>query len=415
MRGTVGKQARQEWHGDGATSADPRPLAGTRILDFTWVVAGPVATRILADLGAEVIKVERRDTLDLGDRRGGFTGNLNRGKQSIAIDMNHPRGLAVARALAARSDVVIDNFSARVMRNWGLDYEALRALRPDIIAVSVSGFGLTGPHRDYVSYGPTLQALTGFTLLMAHPGGTPAGFGYSYSDMAGGMLAAVAVLAALWHRRRTGRGQLVDVSQFEALASLLGPLLLDIAVNGRRPAPSGNRSPEAPGAPHGIYRCRGQQRWVAISVFSEAQWERFVEVLGRPPWCADPRFASRQGRVRHQEALDRLVEQWTLGLTAEEVMARLQRAGIAAAVVASAADLCIRDPQLESWGYWARVRTPEGGEVVLDGVPYRLSATPAAVRDPGPLLGEHTETVLRRVLGYGDEEIAALRAEGAVS
>ncbi|MGH7960817.1 MAG: CaiB/BaiF CoA transferase family protein, partial [Candidatus Binatia bacterium] len=242
-----------------------RALAGIRILDFTWVVAGPVATRILADQGAEVIKIERRDSLDLGTRRGGFTGNLHRGKESTVINMADPRGRAIARQLVALSDVVIDNFSARVMRNWGMDYESIKQIKPDIIAVSMSGFGHTGPQKDYVSYGPTLQALSGYTLLMRHPGREPAGWGYSYADMTGGYAGALAVLMALWHRKRTGQGQFVDLSQFETISSLIGPALPDILVNNATIAPFGNRSQEAPAAPHGIYRCAGTDRWCAIT------------------------------------------------------------------------------------------------------------------------------------------------------
>ena len=241
-----------------------RALDGIRILDFTWVVAGPVATRILADQGAEVIKIERRDSLDLGSRRGGFTGNLFRGKQSTVINMSDPRGREIARQLVKVSDVVIDNFSARVMRNWGMDYESLRQIKPDIIAVSMSGFGHTGPHKDYVSYGPTLQALSGYTLLMRHAGKEPAGWGYSYADMSGGYSGALAVLMALWYRRRTGYGQFVDLSQFETISSVVGPTLLDILVNKTQSDSFGNRSQEAPAAPHGVYRCLGEDRWLPL-------------------------------------------------------------------------------------------------------------------------------------------------------
>src|SRR5712692_10262292 len=236
-------------------SGKRRALVGVRILDFTWVVAGPVATRILADQGAEVIKIERRDSLDLGSRRGGFTGNLFRGKESTVINMADLRGREIARQLVAVSDVVIDNFSARVMHNWGMDYESIRQIKPDIIAVSMSGFGPTGPQKDYVSYGPTLQALSGYTLLMRHPSHEPAGWGFSYADMAGGYSGALAVLFALWHRRRTGEGQHIDLSQFENVAALLGPRLLDLLVH---PGSEGqcaaldNGSQEIPGAPHGV-------------------------------------------------------------------------------------------------------------------------------------------------------------------
>ena len=394
-----------------------RALEGVRILDFTWVVAGPVATRILADQGAEIIKIERRDTLDLGTRRGGFSGNLHRGKQSTVVNMADPRGVALAKRLAAVSDVVIDNFSARVMRNWGLDYAGLKQLKPDVIAVSMSGFGHTGPHKDYVSYGPTLQALSGYTLQMRHPGGEPAGWGYSYADMTGGYSGALAVLAALWHRRRTGQGQFVDLSQFEAISSLVGPGLLDLLNRDTASPPVGNRSQEAPAAPHGVYRCRGEDRWCAIAVFSDEEWRSLCRVMGDPAWAAQSRFAGLAERLQHREDLDRHLETWTRRLAPEDVAARLQAAGVAASLVANGADLD-RDPQLRARGYWTRLPTKqEDGrtDVVLDGPPFKLSRTPGYVAAPGPLLGEQTDDVLRRVLGLSAQQVADLKADRVVA
>ncbi len=397
------------------------PLAGVRIVDFTWVVAGPVATRILADHGADVIKVERRDALDFGSRRGGLTGNLNRGKQSIVINMGSSEGIQLAQRLIATADVVIDNFSARVMRNWGLDYDNLRRIKPDIIALSMSGFGHSGPHRDYVSYGPTLQALSGYTLLMRHRGGGPAGWGFSYSDMAGGYSGALAVLFALWHRRRTGQGQWIDLSQFENVSTLLGPILLDVLINGATVTPVGNRSQEALAAPHGIYRCADQpagnpprDRWCAIAVFRDDEWERFRHALGDPAWAQDERFNTLAARLRHSEVLDAAIERWTWHHSAETVMTILQAAGVAAAVVSNAEDLCRRDPHLQARQYWVRMPTPEGDVVELDGIPCRLSETPGRVRAAGPLLGEHTDTVLHEILGLSTTEIAALRAANVI-
>ena len=391
-----------------------RALDGVRILDFTWVVAGPVATRILADQGAEVIKIERRDSLDLGTRRSGFTGNLFRGKQSTVINMADPRGVEIAQKLISVSDVVIDNFSARVMRNWGMDYDSIKKIKPDIIAVSMSGFGHTGPHKDYVSYGPTLQALSGYTLLMRHAGKEPAGWGYSYADMSGGYSGALAVLMALWHRRRTGEGQFVDLSQFETISSVIGPSLLNITANQETIPPFGNRSQEAPAAPHGIYRCAGDDRWCAITVFTEKEWQAFCTVLGNPYWTQDARFTTLAKRLKNQNELDRHVEGWTSQHTTEALMIQLQQAGVPAGVVATGKDLD-RDPQLRARGYWATVNSPEEGEAIVDGTPVKLSATPGGVAAPGPLLGEHTDSVLQRLLGYSEEQIVHLKATRVVA
>ncbi len=393
-----------------------RPLDGVRVLDFTWVVAGPVATRVLADLGADVIRVERPDTPDIGggERRGGLSGTLMRGKRSIILDLAQARGVEIARRLAAASDVVIDNFSARVMPNLGLDWASLRALRPGLICVRMTGYGLDGPSRDHVSYGPTLQALAGFTVMMAEPGGPPAGFGYSYSDLAGGHVAALAVLAALWQRRRTGQGQEIDLSQLEVVASLVGPLLLERAVDGGVSVATGNASQEAPGAPHGVYRCAGDDRWIAISVLDEETWRRFVRVLDDLPWTRDPRFATAAGRLAAVDVLDHHVAEWARDRDADQTMTLLQDAGIAAGRVADAHDLCVRDPQLAARRHFADVPTPEGNVVRLDGPPYVLSETPAYVAGPGPFPGEHTDEVLRHVLGLTANERSALRAEAVV-
>ncbi len=387
-------------------------LRGVRIIDFTWVVAGPVATRILADHGAEVIKIERLDASDFGSRRTGLTGNLNRGKRSIAINMNDARGLALARRLISGADVVINNFSPRVMHAWGLGYEGLRQLRDDIIAVNMSGFGHSGPWRDHVSYGPSLQALSGFSWLMRHDDSAPTGWGFSYSDMAAGSMAALATLFALWHRQHSGAGQHIDLSQFECLVSLLGPHAL------RTPSPAtaiDNRSQEMPSAPHGVYACADRSesiapdRWCAIAVFSEADWRRFCTALGNPTWVRDPRFQDRRARLHHRKQLDASVEAWTRERRAEDVVTLLQRHGIAAAVVADARDLCETDPHVRSRGYFASVATPEGSIARLDGLPIRLSHTPGRITSPAPLLGEHTDAVLMQVLGMTTDEITAFR------
>jgi benzylsuccinate CoA-transferase BbsF subunit len=393
----------------------PSPLAGVRILDFTWVVAGPVTTRILCDLGAEVVKIERKDSLDFGDRRGGLSGALMRGKRSVVLNLAKPEGVAIAKALALRSDVVVDNFSARVMTNLGLDHATLSREKPDVICVRMTGFGLSGPDRDHVSYGPTLQALTGYTLLMGEPDGPPAGFGYSYSDLAGGHMGALAILAALHHRRRTGRGQLVDLAQQEAVASLVGPVLLERAANGGESRPLGNASQEGPAAPHGIYPCAGDDRWIAITVFSDPEWQGLTAAMGRPSWTRDARFATIDGRVANARDLDRRLAEWTRTMDVHVATSRLQANGVRAGLVADAADVCAHDPALAARGHFVDVATPEGRTVRIDGPPFVLSETPGAVRGPGPLLGEHTDEVLASLLDYDASTIATLRADGIVA
>jgi benzylsuccinate CoA-transferase BbsF subunit len=398
------------------------PLAGVRILDFTWVVAGPVACRILADLGAEVIKLERKVPPALAPRRVGLQGDLNRDKLSVAINMATARGIELARELAKKSDIVIDNFSARVMRGWGMDYKSLAAVKPDIICISMSGLGHTGPRANFVSYGPTLQALAGFTLLMQDESGEPAGYGYSYADMAGGYSGALAALIALWHRRRTGEGHFIDLSQFESLVSTIGPALLDIAVNGREQNPPMWHSQEGPAAPHGLYRCRPRDhggshdddRWLAISVRSQREWERFIDALGSPAWASDPKFRTMYLRIRNREELDAHISRWTEQRDAEDAMAILQRAKVAAGIVSNGADLCERDPQLRSRRFWPSVKLPDGTATQVTGVPMKLSRTPGSVSTVAPEIGEHNDYVLGELLGLSTDERQRLIAEGVI-
>jgi crotonobetainyl-CoA:carnitine CoA-transferase CaiB-like acyl-CoA transferase len=393
------------------------PLEGIRVLDFTWVVAGPVATRILADHGAEVIKLERKPG-PLGSRQTGLQGDLHRGKRSIAVNMGTPRGVEIARRLAQISDIVMDNFSARVMRSWGMDFASLSKVKPDIVCLSMSGLGHTGPRSNYVSYGPTLQALAGFTLLMADRNGEPAGFGYSYADMSGGYTGALAALIALWHRRRTGRGQFVDLSQFEAVVSVAGPALLDISVNGRSQLPPGYRSQELSAAPHGVYRCRPRgdddDRWLALGVRTQTQWEAFVGAIGSPPWAYEAKFRTLYLRMRNGVELDTNVARWAADQEAESAMARLQAVGVAAAVVANGADICARDPQLRARDFWGTVPLPDGASTHVTGIPMKLSTTPGAIRSPSPIIGEANDYVLGELLGMSRAERDALIAEKAI-
>ena len=394
------------------------PLEGIRILDFTWVVAGPVATRILADHGAEVVKIERKNPPPLGNRKLGLQCDLHRNKVSLALNMAEPRGLEIARQLAAKCDVVMDNFSARVMRAWGMDYDSLVAVNPGIICISMSGLGHTGPRSSYVSYGPTLQALSGYTMLMADANGEPAGYGYSYADMCGGYTGALAALIALWNRKRTGQGQFVDLSQFEGVTSVIGTSLMDISVNNRVQEPFGYTSQEGPSAPHGVYRCRplddDNDRWVAISVRTQAEWSRFVEAIGSPAWAGDPKFRTLYLRMRNRDELDTLVTRWTIERSAEDAMSTLQRAHVAAGVVSNGIDICKRDPQLRDRGFWPIVKTPGDKSTHVTGIPFKLSSGSGSIRSAGPEVGENGDYVLGEILGFTQAQRDELIKSGVV-
>jgi crotonobetainyl-CoA:carnitine CoA-transferase CaiB-like acyl-CoA transferase len=273
------------------------------------------------------------------------------------------------------------------MDEWGLDPATLRARNERLVCVRMTGFGLTGPDRDQVSFGPTLQARAGYTALMAGRDGVPIGFGFSYADVASGHLAALAVVAALWRRQCTGEGAVIDFSQLEAVAALLGPTLLEHA--------AGHAFPGSGVAPEGVYPCAGADRWIAITVATDDDWRRFAAALGAPPWTREERFATASDRVRARAALDDLVASWTRTRDADAAMDLLQRAGVAAGRVASARDLYERDPQLAARGFFVEVATSEGRTARFDGLPFRLSETPPRIAAAGPLVGEHTRAVLR--------------------
>ena len=397
-------------------------LRGVRVVDFTWVHAGPSATRILADQGAEVIKIESGYGVSISGgptprtlRGVGQRHNWNAGKLSLSLNMRTPQGIAIAKRLVEVSDVVAENFSGRIMPRWGMDYESLRQIKPDIIMLSMSGLGRTGPWKDYVSYGQTLQAWSGFTYLTGFPDTDPCGPASAYSDAVAGMAGAQAILLALIHRRRTGQGQWIDLSQFEALSALLETLVLDLSVNrkGDDIRRTGNRLPHGGGAPHGVYRCKGDDRWVAIDVFSDAEWSAFVRAIGDPSWGQDGRFTTVLGRQRDADDLDQLVETWTTQYSPQEVMHQVQAAGVAAGVVQTGADLVHNDPHLEERGFFRHVPDAEGTPRIIEGAPYKLSGTPGGPTHAAPQFGAHQEYVMGDILGMTEEEMAECAMEGA--
>jgi crotonobetainyl-CoA:carnitine CoA-transferase CaiB-like acyl-CoA transferase len=408
----------------GSASSTRGALAGLRVLDLTWVLAGPYATRLLADHGADVIKVESRHRPDptrfaaslflsrhpvVHPDRNGYFNNHNRSKRSLALNLNLKEAREILARLVRHSDVVIENFSPRVMAGWGLDYTGLCAIRPDIILVSMSGLGHTGPWRDYVTYADALAALSGLTAQAAFPGRDPVGTTFGLGDMMAGLHAALGTLAALEHRDATGEGQHVDLSQVEAVATHTGTSLLEVAA-GHVVGARGNRHHTM--VPHGAFRCRGDDRWLAIAVATDDEWRALCTTMGCAELAADARFATAAGRKLHEDLVEEYVAGWTRDRDAHTAMGELQGKGIAAGVVADARDLVEGDPHLRARGYFERVAHPVVGEFLHEGVVPRLSDTPGRVWHAAPTLGQHTRAILADVLGLTDAEITRGEKEG---
>ena len=387
-------------------------LEGTRVVDFSWAFAGPFIGAYLGDYGAQVIKVESHSRLDItrvtapykdgvtGVNRSGCFLVVNNSKYGITLNLRHPRASDVIRKLIAWADIVVENFGAGVMERLGLGYEELKKIKPELIMLSATIQGQTGPRSTFAGYGWNTVALTGIGNLTGWPDRPPVGTLQAYPDSVVPWFGVVAVLAALDYRRRTGRGQYIDVSQYETTCHFLAPLLLEYIANHRVAMRAGNRCPYA--APHGVYRCRGDDRWCAISVFTETEWKAFCRVLGSPGWAGDKKFASLHQRKENEEELDRRVEQWTIDFTPEEVMVLMQQADVPAGVVKTNKEL-FEDPQLAHQGYFHRVDHPEIGECYQQAWPIRLSISPLNIR-PAPCLGEHNEYVFTQMLGLSDEE-----------
>ena len=397
-----------------------RPLEGIRVCDFTWVWAGPFCTMQLAHLGADVIKVESTKRLDTvrgfipaddqpGVNRAGYFNQYNQGKRSVQLDLSTSEGREIALKLAAASDVVTENFSAGVMERLGLGYERLKAVKPDIIMISLSGYGATGPLSPYISYGPAQVPMSGLASLTGYIDGPPMEVGVSYGDPNGGIHGAVAILAALWHRQRTGEGQYIDQSQWESAIAVLPEGVMAQVMNGEQPARRGNR--DGVMAPHGTFRCAGEDEWVSIACGSDEEFRALCRVMEQPGLADDPRFVTMAARKQHEDELEDLISNWTGARDRWQITRALQEAGVAAFPSMTSADL-VADPHLRARGILVELEHLEVGERIHVGIPWQMSGTPCAVQAPAPLLGQHTDEVLREVLRMPDAEIARLRERG---
>ena len=388
-------------------------LEGIRVVDFTWHLTGPLSTKHLSDLGAEVIIVESRHRpgWQRGEPRMGSNDQYCTGKLSITLNTRSPEGLELVKLLIARSDVVVDNFAGGAMERMGLGYDVLREIKPDIIMLSSSMQGQTGPHFNHPGSGHKLTALAGFSHILGWPDREP-GYMAAYTDFIAPRYNILAIMAALEYRRRTGKGQYLDMSQYEAGIQFMAPLVLDCGVNKRIATRMGNKCPYA--APHNAYRCQGEDRWCAIAVFTDEEWESFCKVIGSPELSEDPRFATLRARKQNEEELDRLVNEWTVEHTAEEVMNMMQEAGVAAGVVETGEDLMENDPQLKHRHTFVELEYPGigkyrshvGAHFLLSKYPYELQRA--------PLLGEHNEYVFKEILGLSDDEFDRLVKEEVI-
>ena len=395
-----------------------RPLDGVRVLDFTHVLAGPFCTRILGDLGADVVKVgtDTRPTVG-GGPESPYYALWNRNKRLLQLNLARPEAQQIARDLAAKADIIIDNFSVGVLKRWGLDWDSVAQTNPGLIAIAMSGMGESGPWASYVTYAPTVHALAGLTYLTGVPGRSDIGIGFSYNDHMAGLHAAVALLAALEARRRTGRGQRIDMSQFEVGVNFSGPALLDWFANAAAAEPIGNDPPWRTAAPHNVYPCRGEDRWIAIAVETDAQWAALRALLGAPSWARNAQFDSSAGRWSARAELDGQLAGWTSRQEAYELMQRCQAAGVPAGVVQTGEDLTRSDPQLRSNEFFFDYSGPHPllGPLIGDRLALRFSKTPAAEYERPEIFGESNAAVLRDWLGMDAEQTAAAASDGIVA
>jgi benzylsuccinate CoA-transferase BbsF subunit len=392
-------------------------LKGIRVADFSWVWAGPLATLLLSFMGAEVIKIESRKRIDQA-RRGSITtgdsfsnydaspifNNANLNKKGVTIDLSHPEGAALAKRIVAVSDVAMENMRSGVMDKLGLGYKDLVKVKPDIIMCSSSGFGSSGPYREYAGYAPIFAAFGGLAHLTGYEDGAPNTMS-GVMDLRVGTVSATVLLAALIHRQKTGEGQFIDLSSTECISTLVGAELMEYTMNKRSPFRSGNQ--DSIMAPHNCYRCKGDDKWISIVVATDEEWNALCRVMGNPAWTEDEAFSNIYSRWKNRAKLDELIGNWTINYTHYQVMELLQSAGVAAMPSFNAEEI-LSDPHVKARGLINEVQHPVLGKKVVINPSWKHSETPARIHKASPLLGEHNEEVFGGLLGMSKEEIKKL-------
>ena len=394
---------------------------GVKVADFTWVGAGPITAKYLGDHGAVVIHIETstqpealritppfRDGVP-GLNRSAYQACLNNNKYGLSLNLNHPQAKEIIKRLIDWADIVAESFSPGTMARWGMAYEDLVKIKPDIIMYSTCQQGQTGRHSKVAAYGTQLVSLAGFTYLTGWPDRGPTGPYGPYTDAPTPPLGAAAIAAALDYRRRTGRGVYIDLSQYEVGINFLAPVVLDYTINKRVQRGQGNRCSHA--APHGIFPCKGDDRWCAIAVFNDSEWQALCDAMGSPGWAREPEFSTFLLRKKNEDKLEQLIAQWTINYDAGELMYKLQEAGVPAGLVENAEDIH-DDPQLAHRHYLWELDHAEIGKHSYEASPFRMSKTPAELNKPGPCLGEDTEYVCTKFLGIPDELFIELLTQG---
>ena len=399
-----------------------RPLDGYRVLDFGWVLAGALPGMILADMGAEVLKVETRQRMDymrlgrpiVGDEpdpeQHPLFHNVNRGKLSIALNTTKPEALDLIKKLVTHCDVVVENFSPGVMHRLGLGYDVFSAIKPEIVMASISSNGQTGPLRDLRAYAPSIGALSGLDSTLGYEGERPLGLKHAYADIAGALHSVFAIVSALHQKERTGQGQYIDVSMLRATVATMGAGLMEYEMTGRVMGTKGNFDPVM--APYGNYACQGDDAWVSIAVRTEEEWQGLKLAIGNPSWCDEERFASRYSRLQNRQDLDSNLATWTRERAAGEITELLQANGVAAIPVMGAEDRLF-NPHFQERGLYSDIEHPSLGAEPIYNIMWNLNKTPPSILRHAPLLGEHNQQIFGGLLGMEKEEIARLE-EGQV-
>ncbi len=403
--------------------ANDLPLKDVKICDFMWVMAGPASTRILADYGATVVRIESPTRVDtartlqpyhgnqLSPDGSGLFANCNAGKFGISLDLRNPASRAVIHDLVRWADVVTESFSPKAMRAWGFDYEALRKVNPGLIMLSSCLMGQTGPLAKIAGFGNMAAAIAGFANLTGWPDRPPAGVFGAYTDYVSPRYTAMAILAALDHRRRTGEGQYIDQSQAECSIHFLGPAILDYTVNGRVDQRMGNADPVF--APHGVYPAAGDDNWIAIVCRDDDDWSRLCTAMENQELARDARYASAAGRREHREAIDASISAWSRALDRGAIESRLQSQGVPTHQVQNSAD-AYADPQCTHRRHFVALDHPSLGKFTVEGPRAMLSRTPGIVNRAAPSLGQDNQHVLENILGYDETRISELAASGAL-